>query len=170
MTICANIVMGSNGGTTISGRSSALSSPADRKRFHALRERADAIVIGGESARREPYSKTPVPLIVVTHSPELPGSCAHNPLAIMSDLDIGQTLEYHGKRYSFIVIEGGANFLRTALASGLVDELFITVAQMNGEEPYIDRSTFTSGFTLIHEESIDGDLFLHYARLPKNSL
>jgi riboflavin biosynthesis pyrimidine reductase len=170
VSIIANLVLGSNGGTTITGRSAPLSSPADRKRFHQLRLRADAIVIGGESARREPYAKTPVPLVVVSHSQALPGSAAKNPLAIKSEFDIPHTLAHYSTIFPTILIEGGANFLKPALASGLIDHFYITATQISAEGPFLDRSTLTSGFHLIHEELVGSDLFLHYARLPKNSI
>lgn len=166
MTIAANLVIGSNGGTTINGRSAPLSSPADRKRFHELRERADVIIIGGQTARSEPYSKTPLPLIVVTRSPELPGSAAKNPTAIMSSDDIATTLKRAMQSYPNLLIEGGAHFLHAALASTLIDELYITATQMSAEEPFVDQTTLTQGFRLVSEVTIDGDLFLHYARLP----
>ena len=74
MPIIANLILGRDGGTSIRGRSAPLSSSSDRKRFHELRAMSDAIVIGGETARCEPYGKTPVPLIVVTRSQEVPGA------------------------------------------------------------------------------------------------
>ena len=133
-----------------------------------MRGRADAIIIGGQTARSEPYSKTPVPLIVVTRSSELPGSAAKNPTAIMSNDDVATTLKRTMQSYPYLLIEGGAHFLHAALAADLVDELYITAAAMSAEEPFTDRTTLTQGFHLKSELSIDGDLFLHYARLPNN--
>ena len=166
MSIAANLVTGSNGGTTITGRSTPLSSPADRRRFHELRGQADAIVIGGQTARSEPYAKTPIPLIVVTRSPEMPGSAAKNPSAIKSNDDISTTLTRYMTEYPNLLIEGGAHFLHSALSQDLVDDLYITVTQISAEEPFVDRTTLTKGFRLVSEVAIDGDLFLHYARLP----
>ena len=40
----ANLVIGSNGMSTLAGSSRGLSSPADRARFHQLRQAAEAIL------------------------------------------------------------------------------------------------------------------------------
>ena len=74
MRVLANLVLGSDGSTTLDGSSKALSSASDRKRFHELRTLASAILIGGNTARTEPYASTPVPLVVVTRSGEIPES------------------------------------------------------------------------------------------------
>ena len=41
----ANLVVGSDGATTLNGRSAGLSSANDRNRFHAMRAEFDVIVI-----------------------------------------------------------------------------------------------------------------------------
>jgi riboflavin biosynthesis pyrimidine reductase len=81
MRITANLVIGADGATVLEGSSKALSSQADRSRFHALRERASTILIGGNTARNEPYAKTPVPLVIVSASNQIPKEVRNNPLA-----------------------------------------------------------------------------------------
>jgi hypothetical protein len=65
--VAANLVIGADGSTTRGGSSRGLSFEADRQRFHQLRGEFDVILVGGNTARSEPYSKTPIPLIVLTH-------------------------------------------------------------------------------------------------------
>jgi len=168
MPIIANLVIGRDGGTTVEGRSAPLSSALDRKRFHELRAVADAIVIGGQTARIEPYGKTPVPLIVVTKSSQLPGPVGSNPYLQISNRSIPETLRSAGMQFNTLLIEAGANFVAEALAEKLIDDLFITQVQTPAAAPYFDYASLGSEFTLVEREGSDGEEFLHYARLPQN--
>ena len=87
MRVLANSVLGSDGSTTLDCSSKALSSASDRKRFHELRALASVILIGGNTARTEPYASTPVPLVVITRSGEIPESVRSNPKARIWELD-----------------------------------------------------------------------------------
>lgn len=87
--VVANMIMSVDGRATLEGRSGPLSSPVDRELFHALRTRADAVLIGAETLRVERYGpitksaelgaarerarvQAVVPLCVVTNTLELP--------------------------------------------------------------------------------------------------
>lgn len=125
----ANLLVGGNGMTTLEGSSRLLSNPADRKRFHDLRESASAIAIGGSTFRSEPYSRTPIPLYVSTRSKELSGSNTRflnlSPLELLelalSEID------------GVIMIEGGVNFLSELIDREAIDEFNITRVQKNGD-------------------------------------
>ena len=78
--VAVNLIVGAKGETTWGGTSAGLSFAADRARFHQLRREFQAILIGGNTAHHEPYAKTPLPLIVLTHRP-LPDQVAKNPVA-----------------------------------------------------------------------------------------
>ena len=166
MPIIANLIVGANGGTTIDGRSAPLSGAQDRTRFHQLRERADLILIGGESSRTEPYAKTPVPLVVISRRPDLSGPAALNPKAVLSNADLASTLATYQLNVSTILIEAGARLLEEAIRARLIDELFITKVTKSGEAPYFTINPLDNGLEL--RESLDGpaETFLHYARLP----
>ena len=174
MPIIANLILGRDGGTSIGGRSAPLSSSSDRKRFHELRAMSDAIVIGGETARCEPYGKTPVPLIVVTRSQEVPGAARANPLAQLSNEGISETLRSARDQFHTVLIEAGANFVAEALAADLIDDLYITQVQTPADGPYFDCSCLDSAFILVAQEDLEDlmeskeEVFLHYARLPQN--
>jgi len=66
--VTANLIVGKDGSTSISGSSTPLSTQEDRERFQALRLKNDLILIGGNTARREPYKRTPIPLYILTHT------------------------------------------------------------------------------------------------------
>ena len=125
----ANLLVGGNGMTTLEGSSRPLSNSADRKRFHALRDSACAIVIGGSTYRSEPYSRTPIPLYVSTRVKELSGS--NTKFLNLSPLKLVELAlsEVDG----VILIEGGVNFLSELIGSEVIDEFNITRVQKNGD-------------------------------------
>jgi len=66
VSIVATLVVGSDGSTSKESRSAGVSSDADRQVFLQRRREVDCIIIGGNTARHEPYNPTPVPLIVIS--------------------------------------------------------------------------------------------------------
>ncbi|MCX6445319.1 MAG: hypothetical protein NTZ66_00360 [Actinobacteria bacterium] len=80
MSVTATIVVGADGSSSINGSSTQVTSAADRENFLKRRRLVDCIVIGGNTARNEPYVKTPVPLVVISrHShPKLPAAHVWN--------------------------------------------------------------------------------------------
>ena len=63
--VVATLVVGSDGSTAKDGTSRGVTSTLDRARFLERRRHVDAILIGGNTARNEPYRMTPVPVVVV---------------------------------------------------------------------------------------------------------
>ena len=166
MPIIANLIVGANGGTTIDGRSAPLSSAQDRTRFHQLRERADLILIGGESSRTEPYAKTPVPLVVISRRSDLSGPAALNAAATLSNADLASTLATYQPSFSTILIEAGAGLLEEAIRARLIDELFITKVTKSGEGPYFLIDPIDHGLELREISEGPTEQFFRYARLP----
>ena len=159
--VLANLIVGRDGSTTRGGSSTGLSSPEDRKRFHALRARASCILIGGQTARTEPYYSTPVPLYVMTHG-ELPDAVAANPLARVINANIigalsAITATEDGRR---ILIESGPAPLHIALHLKKVDELYITIANNLDGENRIEVRTLTKGYEVVERVDIGEDTFL----------
>ena len=64
----ANLIVGNDGSTTANNSSIGLSTDEDRLRFQQLRSKSDLILIGGNTARREPYKRTLSPLYILTHA------------------------------------------------------------------------------------------------------
>ena len=61
-------MVGRDGSTSKENSSNGVSSDADRKAFLARRRKVDCILIGGNTARHEPYKQSPVPLVILSRS------------------------------------------------------------------------------------------------------
>jgi len=138
-----------------SGKSGSINNEADKRVFHALRDQADAIVVGAGTARTERYRVAAVPLVVVSHRglvPEQlkdapPGkvllvTCADSPgldgcrstLGTDQVIVVGQSqvdlvamkAELVDRGFGNLLSEGGPHLLRDLLAAGVVDELDLT--------------------------------------------
>ncbi len=176
----ANILFGSDGSTTSGGKSAGLSSGADRSRFHEIRSGVDAILIGGESARKEPYGKTPLPLVIISRSniaadPQLSQLLATNSQAIVlpeqdTHLSLSQVVTYIQKNFGpMILIEGGRNFVQAFLDLNLIDEFFFTITQLQTGENIFPLSQFfnalsQNGLLEISATKSESDTFYHYSK------
>ena len=162
--VAANLVLGASGQTTLDGRSAGLSSRFDRARFHEIRKQADVIVIGGATARTEPYGSTPVRLIVLSRSGDIPAKVRENPLAevwSLSPLEAISRLIDEGA--TSILIEGGANFIRECSQHGLLNALHLTQSNTDlGENP-LEVSEITRGMELINADDSEGESYFFYA-------
>jgi riboflavin biosynthesis pyrimidine reductase len=157
--------LGSDGSTTLDGSSKALSSATDRKRFHELRAQASAILIGGNTARSEPYATTPVPLAVITRSGDIPESVKGNPKAQIWELDPISAIKKAGEEFGGnILVEGGINLVQELLIANQIDELYLTLSKKSGGENVYDLSALTRDFTVESSEKIDGETFLKLTR------
>ncbi len=168
----ANLIVGKDGSTTKSGSSIDLSTDEDRNRFKALRDKSDLILIGGNTARREPYKRTPIPLYILTHTKvrlqpknQLAKQFALTPLQMIEEISTNfkntQASPIH------LLIEAGPTLLQLMISQGLVDHLYLTVnLQEVGENP-ISISELTKGFELISSEDIPPCQFNYYKKLTK---
>ena len=168
----ANLIVGKDGSTTKSGSSIGLSSDEDRNRFKALRAKSDLILIGGNTARREPYKRTPIPLYILTHSKvrlqpknQLAKQFAITPSQIIEE--ISANFNPAERSPINLLIEAGPNLLLQMIKQGLVDHLYLTInLQAIGENP-IAISDLTDNFELISSEEIQPCQFTYYKRLAK---
>lgn len=160
----ANLVIGIDGSTTVNGGSKGLSSRSDRDRFHAMRKEFDVILIGGETARNEPYDRTPIPLVVISRSSTVPVMVADNPMLnlwnISPEVAIKKCQAEIGKK---VLIEGGPNFLKAALP--WIDEISITRANVSEGENQIDLDSLLKDFSLINETSIGAEKYQLFKRI-----
>jgi len=140
VSIIATIVVGADGSSTIGGSSTEVTSAADRATFLERRRLVDCIIIGGNTARNEPYSKTPVPLVIVSRQahPNLPAAHVWN-------LDPKDALAKAGREFGEkILIEGGAAFISYLLEHNLVDVLELSVTTAIGGADIFDYKKFLS--------------------------
>ena len=165
MSVLANLVLGSDGSTTLDGSSKSLSSANDRRRFHELRALASVILIGGNTARTEPYATTPVPLVVITKSGLIPESVRTNPIAQIWELDpisaIARARDEFGEN---VLVEGGMKLIQELLIANKIDELYLTLSDKSGGENIYDLSALTRDFTVESSEKTGGETFLKLIR------
>ncbi len=155
MSIVATIVVGADGSSTINGSSSEVTSAADRATFLQRRRLVDCIIIGGNTARNEPYSKTPAPLVVVSKQehPQLPS--AH-----VWDLDPKDALTRARQEFGDnILIEGGAFFISYLLEQNLVDVLELSVTNSTGGADIFDYKKFLSLAHRVTEKVVSDTTF-----------
>ena len=165
MRVLANLVLGSDGSTTLGGSSKSLSSTEDRRRFHELRTRASVILIGGNTARTEPYATTPVPLVVITRSGNIPKSVRGNPKAQIWELNPVSAIEKAQKEFGGdVLVEGGMGLVEELLLRNQIDELYLSLSKKSGGENVYDLSALTRDFTVESSEKIDGETFLKLIR------
>lgn len=166
--VAANLVIGADGSTTLKGSSRGLSFPADRERFHELRGEFKAILIGGATARSEPYQRTPLPLIVLTHG-SLPVELSTNPLAENWNEPISLAIPRARDLFGDLLLEVGPTLLQGALKARLVTELFLTISNVTGGENVMEIATLIKSFEEVSRESVEGGLFLAYRLAPSHS-
>ena len=160
MSTSASLVVGVDGSTTKFGSSRGVSSGADRTVFLERRRGFDAILIGGNTARTEPYSYSPVPLIVISRSTINP--LPENPDVHVWNITPAQAIRRarieFGER---ILVEAGVGMIKELLAEKLIDEFFLTVTREQDGENYIDWSEILSSFAQCEKSEIDATLFFH---------
>jgi len=155
MSVIATLVVGSDGSTTIKGSSGLVTSKADRENFLKRRRLVDCIVIGGNTARNEPYSKTPVALVVVSRQlhPDLPAAHVWN-------ADPIDALKRAQKEFGEnILIEGGAAFISYLLDHKVIETLELSVTKAHGGSDFFNYKKYLSLAKEIDEEVIDETTF-----------
>lgn len=165
LVVTANLVIGSDGATSKNGSSLGLSSSNDRARFHEIRSQSDAILIGGATARREPYKKTPVPLFIVTHSQVR--LQPKNPLAKQLNMDpitaLGEIEKFFADKPKVkLLVEAGPKLLQILLEHKKIDRFYLTINQSIEGENRINTDKLLNGFNLIKKEEIGSDQFCLY--------
>lgn len=165
--IVGNLLLSRDGRAVREGSSRALSFPADRRRFHQLRSQADLILIGGNTARNEPYRTTPVPLIVLSRSAHAP-SVASNHHASVLNSSLTQALSQIDPEFRSILIEAGPSLIKEALETKLVETFYLTISNAEGDQdaPSYDVSSALGAYALIEEEPVDGGTFFTYSLAP----
>jgi len=159
MAVIATLVVGADGSTTKGGSSQGVTSGADRAHFLEHRRLADCIFIGGNTARTEPYTRTPVPVVVISRN--LIKSLASNPLAHCWNLSpvagLNKAIEIFGPR---IHVEAGASIISELIAAGRIDQLELSITSATGGEMRVDINSLLGAFTTREERVIDGTRFV----------
>ena len=162
----ANILLARNLATSLGGSSRALSPKSDRIRFHQIRTLAKAILIGGQSYRNEPYSKLSLPLYISSRT--LNEGAAGNKFIFNQDPAwlINRALLEQGYP---VLIEGGVNFISSLIAESLIDLLYITRVNQDGDGHFFDESQLLENYQRQSIEDIDGASFESWGAKLKSS-
>ena len=138
-----------------SGKSGSINNDADKRVFHALRDQADAIIVGAGTARTERYRVAAVPLVVVSHRGLVPEQLRDAPAGKVLLVTCADSLGLEECRATLgadqvivagdslvdlaamrsalvergfrnLLSEGGPHLLHDMLDAGVVDELDLT--------------------------------------------
>lgn len=180
-------IASADGASTLGGSSGALGGAGDHRVMLALREQADAVLVGAGTVRAEGYGdlglsdaatarrleagRAPQPrLAIVTRGSAPDSSRALHPVvgglsAVLAEL--------RAAGLDRILCEGGPSLAGSLLAAGLVDELCLTVSPTlaGGDASRIIARApeMAERMTLVHALEDDGFLFLRYAAIASRS-
>ena len=167
----ANLIVGSDGSTTANNSSIGLSTDEDRLRFKQLRSKSDLILIGGNTARREPYKRTPVPLYILTHAKVR--LQPKNQLAKQFSMGIADLFSEISNNFPpteitspiNLLVESGPILLKEMIELSLINHLFLTINLEKSGENKISIEELTATFKLVSNERVGACEFLHYQKL-----
>lgn len=164
MSVFASLVVGGDGSTSKGGNSREISSGIDRTIFLARRREADFLLIGGETARCEPYHRTPVPVVVSSRS--MINSLADNRLAHWWNLSPAAALAKGIEKFGGnVLVESGPTFLDQLLMSKALDGIYLSITEVvDGENP-INIPELLDKFSEVIRSEIEGTIFIE-ARKP----
>lgn len=158
MSIVATLVVGADGSTSKESRSAGVSSTADRQIFLQRRREVDCIIIGGNTARHEPYNRTPVPLVVISRS--LVNPVQGNHLALLWNCSPVQAVEKAKTQFGEnILIEGGITMINDLINNKIIDRIELSVTPATGGEDRIDWKALLAHFAHCESREIDGTTF-----------
>jgi riboflavin biosynthesis pyrimidine reductase len=163
MSTVASLVVGADGATTLGGLSRGVSTSVDRKAFIERRKTFDVIIIGGNTARTEPYTSTPVPLVILSRSNVNPVPL--NPKAQIWNLEPSQAIQRASREFgSNILIEAGADLITKLLNEKLIDEFFLTITPVLGGENIINWHEILDQFEFVKQSELEETVFYHAFR------
>lgn len=150
--VLVNMIATADGRATIAGRTGPIANRADYELFHALRTRADAVMVGAETVRVESYGPMDPLAVLVTRTARVPADvgllrapanrvvvltpspdatlppCAAEVSYLRAPLAEGVRRLRSERGVESIVCEGGPQLLGDLLRAGLVDELHLVLA------------------------------------------
>lgn len=164
MPVFATLVIGSDGSTSKNGSSKAIASGADRTEFLARRRAVDFILIGGKTARNEPYHRTPVPVVVASRS--IINSLADNRQAHWWNCTPVQALERGIKTFgSNVLVEAGANLILDLIKERALDGIYLSVTSEKDGDEKIDYQKLLEYFSDIKTREVEGTTFIEARKL-----
>jgi len=161
--VVATLVVGADGSTHKNGSSRGVTSSLDRAKFLERRRHVDAILIGGNTARTEPYRKTPVPVVVISTS--MINVLADNRQAYWWNADPIDALDRASRLFGpRILVEAGSSIINELIAAKRIDRLELSVTEVTGGEDRIDIQEMLSHFGSV-ESSTEAETIFYTATL-----
>jgi riboflavin biosynthesis pyrimidine reductase len=159
MSVFASLVVGSDGSISKGGNSREISSGIDRTTFLERRRSADFLLIGGETARCEPYHRTPVPVVVSSRS--MINSLADNRLAHWWNLSPAAALAKGIEKFGGnVLVESGPTFLDQLILSKDLDGIYLSITKVVGGENPINITDLLDKFSEVSRTEIEGTIFI----------
>jgi riboflavin biosynthesis pyrimidine reductase len=159
MAVFASLVVGSDGSTAKGGNSRGITSGVDRTAFLARRRSADFLLIGGETARVEPYHRTPVPVVIASRS--MINSLADNRLAHWWNLSPTDALAKGVKKFGEnVLVESGPTIIDDLLSNQALDGIYLSITSVTGGENQIDIAALLGNFDEIDRQEVEGTQFI----------
>ena len=159
MAVFASLVVGADGSTVKGGNSRGITSGVDRTAFLTRRRSADFLLIGGETARVEPYHRTPVPVVVTSRS--MINSLADNRLAHWWNLSPTEALVKGMKKFGEnVLVESGPSLINELLINNVLDGIYLSITSVTGGENPIDVAELLENFPEIDREEVEGTQFI----------
>ena len=159
MAVFASLVVGTDGSTAKGGNSRGITSGVDRTAFLARRRSADFLLMGGETARLEPYHRTPVPVVISSRS--MINSLADNRLAHWWNLSPTDALAKGMKKFGEnVLVESGPSIIDELLLNKVLDGIYLSITSITGGENPIDIAALLGNFVEIDRQEVDGTQFI----------
>jgi riboflavin biosynthesis pyrimidine reductase len=163
MAVFASLVVGADGSTAKGGNSRGITSGVDRTAFLARRRSADFLLIGGETARVEPYHRTPVPVVISSRS--MISSLADNRLAHWWTLSPTEALAKGVKKFGEnVLVESGPSLIDQLLLNNVLDGIYLSITSVTGGENPIDIAALLENFAEIDRKDLEGTQFIEARR------
>ncbi len=161
MTVIASLVVGSNGATSLDGRSHGLSTAPDRARFLQRHRGAAAFIIGKKSAAIESYARSSVPIFIFTRSTkrlELPHPLMQQVTVDRNLAEITQLIDL--RIDGEIFVEAGVSLLSALIDVGVIEILELSICPIEGDGDFINIDELLSKFDITSDLDVDGTRLL----------
>lgn len=159
MAVYASLVVGRDGSTSAHGSSREIASGADRTQFLERRRSVDFILIGGQTARCEPYHRTPVPVVVASRS--MVNSLADNRNAHWWNCTPLEALQRGISKFGEnVLVEAGPDFIFELIGARALHGIYLSLTPYSGGEKKINYENLINNFSEIEISEIADTRFI----------
>lgn len=164
MAVFASLVVGGDGSTTKGGSSRGIASGVDRTAFLTRRRSADFLLIGGHTARTEPYHRTPVPVVVSSRS--MISALADNRLAHWWNLSPTEALAKGIIKFGGnVLVESGPTIIDELIKNRVLDGIYLSITSASDGEGRLDIEKLLANFQEVTRTELKGTIFIEAQKL-----